>query len=368
MKKNSKKQGANRAGMTEAVEQAEKKNKRAQPLVVGIDIGDKVSRYAVLGEGKEFAEQGQFASTRQELEKKFGQWSPARMVLEAGTHSRWMTAELKRMGHEVILANPRELKALTGSTKKNDAEDARKLSRIARADEELLKPVQLRSDEAQLELLKLQTREAIVRVRAGLTSTIRGLVKGFGERVRRSTTQGFVEAAEESLPEPLQKILQPMLDVIELEQRVRDHPVASKLDQVPGVGPVTAMAYVLTIDDPARFKKSRKVGSYLGLTPWSQQSGESDPQLGITKAGNEFLRRLLVQCAHRLLGPQGRDCAIRRWGLHLSGDGKNKRLKKRAVVAVARKLAVLLHVLWVSGEEFQAFPRGCPDQRRPLAA
>ena len=339
-------------------------------LVVGIDLGDKVSHYAVLGKGKEFLDEGKLPTTKAGFRRQFGHWKPARIALEAGTHSRWVAPLLSGMGHEVIVANPRQLKALTQSTRKNDAEDARKLALYARADVGILQPVQQRSQEAQRELLKLQTREAVVRVRAHLTSTVRGLVKGFGNRVRPCSTQGFVEVARESLPESLRTILQPVLDVIELatelirqadqqvERMVKEHPVAWRLDQVPGVGPVTAMAYVLTLEDPGRFRQSRKVGSYFGLTPWSHQSGESDPQRGITKAGNELVRRLLVQCAHRLLGPKGVDCAIRRWGLHLAGDGKNKKLKKRAVVAVARKLAVLLHVLWVSGKPFEAFPNG----------
>ena len=339
-------------------------------LVVGIDLGDKVSHYAVLGKGKEFLDEGKIPTTEEGFRRQFGHWKPARIALEAGTHSRWVAPLLSGMGHEVIVANPRQLKALTQSTRKNDAEDARKLALYARADVGILQPVQQRSQEAQRELLKLQTREAVVRVRAHLTSTVRGLVKGFGNRVRPCSTQGFVEVARESLPESLRTILQPVLDVIELatelirqadqqvERMVKEHPVAWRLDQVPGVGPVTAMAYVLTLEDPGRFRQSRKVGSYFGLTPWSHQSGESDPQRGITKAGNELVRRLLVQCAHRLLGPKGVDCAIRRWGLHLAGDGKNKKLKKRAVVAVARKLAVLLHVLWVSGKPFEAFPNG----------
>ena len=339
-------------------------------LVVGIDLGDKVSHYAVLGKGKEFLDEGKLPTTEEGFRRQFGHWKPARIALEAGTHSRWVAPLLSGMGHEVIVANPRQLKALTQSTRKNDAEDARKLALYARADVGILQPVQQRSQEAQRELLKLQTREAVVRVRAHLTSTVRGLVKGFGNRVRPCSTQGFVEVARESLPESLRTILQPVLDVIELAtelirqadqqvaQMVKEHPVAWRLDQVPGVGPVTAMAYVLTLEDPGRFRQSRKVGSYFGLTPWSHQSGESDPQRGITKAGNELVRRLLVQCAHRLLGPKGVDCAIRRWGAHLAGDGRNKKLKKRAVVAVARKLAVLLHVLWVSGKPFEAFPNG----------
>jgi transposase len=336
---------------------------------VGIDLGDKYSQFAVLEQaGEEFVEEGQIPTTAEGFRKKFGHWKPARIAMEAGTHARWVAPLLRELGHEVIVANPRELRALTHSTRKHDREDARKLARFARADVGLLRPVVLRSQEAQRELLRLQTRETLVRTRVQLIAAMRGLVKGFGVRLPKCTTQGFAARAGASLPENLREILQPLLEIVELttekikeadaqvETRVGRDAVASQLDEVPGVGPVTALAYVLTLEDPLRFQRSRDVGSYLGLTPRSDQSGESDPQLGITKAGNEMLRRLLVQCAHRLLGPQGRDCALRQWGLHLGGDGKNQRLKKRAVVAVARKLAVLLHHLWMSGEPFVAFP------------
>jgi transposase len=120
---------------------------------------------------------------------------------------------------------------------------------------------------------------------------------------------------------------------------------------------------LLTIQDPARFKKSRFAAAYLGLTPGKDQSGASDPQRHITKAGDPFVRRLLVQCAQLMLGPFGKDTDLRRWGLHLAERG-GKNGKKRAVVAVARKLAVLLHRLLATGSTYQ--PIG--HSPRPLAA
>ena len=361
MKKNSKKR-------TEKTETQVSKTKRT----VGIDLGDKYARYAVLEDGNDFIEQDRLPMTKAAFGSRFGHWKPARMAIEAGTHARWISELLRAMGHEVIVANPRELKALTQSAHKSDGEDARKLARYARADVGLLKPVQLRSEATQLELLKLQTRDALVRSRAQLTTTVRGWTKAFGANIRQCTTQGFALRAEQELPEALRCTLQPVLDVIALltelikkadrqvEKMVAEHPVAARLDGVAGVGVVTAMAFVLTIEDPGRYRRSRDVGAGLGLTPRKDQSGDSDPQLGITKQGNGLLRRLLVQCAQQLLGPRGRDCAIRQWGLKLAGEGKNKRLKKRAVVAVARKLAVVMHRLWITGEQFVAFPQGQP--------
>lgn len=361
MKKNSSKQTNKTANQAS-------KSKRT----VGIDLGDKYSRYAVLEDGEEFVEQDRVGTTREAFRSRFAHWKPGLMVIEAGTHARWVSELLREMGHEVMVANPRELKALTNSVKKSDGEDARKLARYARADVGLLKPVQLRSEAAQWELLKLQSRDALVRTRAQLTSTVRGLAKGFGERIGQCTTQGFSVRAERDLPEALRSRLQPVLDVIALltelireadkqvDKMVAEHPVAARLDGVAGVGPITAMAFVLTIEDAKRYKRSRDVGAGLGLVPRSDQSGESDPQLGITKQGNGMVRRLLVQCAQRLLGPLGQDCAIRQWGLKLAGDGKNKRLKRRAVVAVARKVAVVMHRLWITGEQFVPFPQGQP--------
>jgi transposase len=338
----------------------------------GIDLSDTTAVFAALEKGDDFVEEGKFALTEGGLQKQFGHWKPALMAIEAGTNARWVAEKLRQMGHEVIVANPREMKGLTRSAKKSDREDARTLARYARADVKLLKPVQLRSDAAQVELLKLKARDVLVRSRAQLTNAVRGWAKDFGARLPKCTTQGFADRAEHNLPEPMRQRVQPVLDVVklltelikeadaQLDTMVAAHPVAARLDKVAGVGPVTAMAFVLTIDDPARYKQSRKVGASLGLTPRSDQSGDSDPQLGITKQGNELMRRLLVQCAQRLLGPMGQDCAIRRWGLKLAGEGKNKKLKRRAVVAVARKLAVVMHRLWVTGEQFVAFPQGQP--------
>ena len=123
---------------------------------------------------------------------------------------------------------------------------------------------------------------------------------------------------------------------------------------MPGVGPITALTFVLTLGDPARFAHSRDVGPYLGLVSRRRQSGEQDPHLRITKCGDRYLRQLLVQCAHVVMGRFGPDCALRRWALEHAGGSRTA--KKRTVVAVARKLAVLLHRLWLRQEEFRPFP------------
>ena len=129
------------------------------------------------------------------------------------------------------------------------------------------------------------------------------------------------------------------------------------------MGPITALSYVLTLEDPKRFRKSREVGAYLGMIPRRNQSGEVDPEGHITKTGDKFLRRMLIGCAHYILGPFGPESNLRNWGLRLVERG-GKGAKHKAAVAVARKLAILLHKLWISGEDYQPF---YPEQKETVA-
>jgi transposase len=288
-----------------------------------------------------------------------------RIALEVGTQSAWMARELAGHGHEVIVANAREVKWITASDTKNDRNDAHKLARLARADRALLAPVEHRTAEQQAELAVIRARDALVRSRTLLVNTARGLAKGFGVRLPVAVTVTFGARALALLPEVLRMALRGVLEQIDqlgreirayqqrIEERAAQHPEIAHLAQVPGVGVLTAATFVLTLGRKERFARSRDVGSYLGLRPRQQQSGERDPRLGITKAGDTYLRKLLVQCAHHILGHFGRDSALRQWGLSKSGPTG----KKRAVIAVARKLAVLLHRLWTTGESFQPFPQ-----------
>jgi transposase len=138
------------------------------------------------------------------------------------------------------------------------------------------------------------------------------------------------------------------------EMAEKTFPETQALVKVPGVGALTAVTFVLTVGDEHRFQKSRDIGGYIGLRPRRDQPGSHDPQLGITKAGNAYLRTLLVECANHILGPFGKDSALRRWGLHLMERG-GKNARKKALVAVARKVAVLLHRLWTTQEQYSPF-------------
>jgi len=267
------------------------------------------------------------------------------------------------LGHEVLVANPRQVPLIYRSHRKNDRMDALSLARLARLDPALLYPISHRSEQAQQDLALLHSRDELVAARTRLINHVRGVAKSLGQRRPASTAPAFARNAAGQLPEALKPALTPTLAIIaQLSQTIQQYdkdverlaresyPVTRVLQQLNGVGALTALAYVLTLEEPQRFARSRDVGAYLGLTPRQRDSGESTPQLHISKAGDGFLRRLLVQCAHYILGPFGQDCDLRRWGLRLAGTSKAG--KKRAVAAVARRLAVLLHRLWLTGEVY----------------
>jgi transposase len=343
-----------------------KAGERHPAETIGVDLGDKMSRYAVLNEEGLAVEEGSFRNSVESIAKHFGKRGRARVALEVGTQSAWIAREFTKLGHEVIVANARELKWITSSDTKNDRNDAVKLARLARADRNLLAAVEHRTAEQQAELAVIRARDALVRSRTLLVNTARSLAKGFGLRLPASITPTFGARALALLTENLRTAMSGLLEQIDaLGLKIRDcdqriaevaerHPEVERLASAYGVGTLTATAFVLTLGRKERFAHSRDVGSFLGLRPRQKQSGERDPQLGISKSGDQYLRKLLVQCAHHVLGQWGKDSALRQWGLSKS-DGSAS--KKRAVIAVARKLAVLLHRMWTTGEIFKPFPK-----------
>jgi transposase len=347
-----------------------KKHSKAQKQMpeetIGIDLGDKMSRYCIVNQRGEVVEEGNFRNQVSSLETHF-RGERRRIALEAGGQSAWIARELTKLGHEVIVANARELKWITRSDTKNDPVDARKLALLARADVRLLAPVEHRTAEQQAELAVIRARDAILRARTLLINSARGIAKGFGVRLPKSITHTFGQRAMEALPEFLRTALGGLLSKIDAlsreitgyDQQIGElagkHPEVARLESIPGVGKLTAVTFVLTLGRAERFAHSRDVAGFLGLRPKQRQSGARDPQLGISKSGDPYLRKLLVQCSHHVLGPWGKDSALRRWGLAKGEGGKKATL--RAIVAVARKLSVLLHRLWVSGEFYKPFPQ-----------
>ena len=341
-------------------------SKRAKrKLTVGIDLGDRSSCYCMLDEQGEVLAEGSLATTKKGFVQVFGSKPRSRVALEVGTHSPWVSRCLADLGHEVIVANARRVRLISDSTRKDDRLDAKTLARLVRIDPELLSPIRHRSAQAQTDVMVIRARAALVEARTMLVNAARGLTKSYGERLGSCGTGQVREELAKSLSEPLQNALKPLLAEVEsVSARIREYdeqieaigksryPETELLKQVHGVGALTALTYVLTVDDPYRFHRSRDAGAYFGLRPRRRESGDSRPQLRITKQGDAYMRKLLVQCAHHILGPFGSDSDLRQWGLELAARG-GKNAKKRALVAVARKLAVLLHKLWVTGEVYE---------------
>lgn len=335
-------------------------------LVCGLDLGDQKSHLCLCTPEGAVLEQGQVPTTGPGLARRFSRAARMRIALEAGTHSPWVSRLLRQWGHEVLVANPRKVRLIGQSRRKNDRLDARRLADLAGARPSLLSPIEHVSAEVQADRGILRSREALVRSRSSLIVHARGLVKAMGGRLPSCSAEAFASKALAAIPEPLVAALGPVLEQIaQLSQTIRGYdrkvtelirtryPQAQTLRQVPGVGPLTSLAYVLCLGDPSRFPKSRHVGAYLGLVPAQRDSGQASPQMPISKEGNPFVRRLLVQCAQYVLGRFGADSDLRRFGLALAERG-GRNGKKRAVIAVARKLSVLLHRLWSSGQPYQA--------------
>jgi transposase len=340
-------------------------SKQRPETTAGLDLGDRYSYLCLIDtESGEVIEQGRVRTSPEAFRRRFVSERPMRIAIEAGTHSPWASRVLEGCGHEVLVANARKLRLIYANKHKTDEVDAENLARLARVDPKLLYPLKHRGEEGQAHMAMIRSREALVSSRTQLVNHVRGAVKSFGARLPKCPARSFHKRAEEHIPEALWPALGPILEQIgSLTERIREYdrklgtiskecyPETELLRQVEGIGPLTALAFVLTLEDPHRFEKSRSVGAYLGLVPARDQSGDRDPQKRISKEGDEMLRKLLVSGAHYILGPFGSDSDLRRHGEKIASRG-GKNAKKRAVVATARKLAVLLHSLWISGEVY----------------
>lgn len=345
-------------------------------MTIGIDLGDRQSHICVLDAAGKVVEESRIATTPGSLRGRFEGLAATRIALEVGGHSAWVSELLGGFGHEVLVANARKLRLIFQNDSKNDRLDAEQLARLARLDPKLLYPIEHRRVSERADLAVMRSRDALVTTRTRLVNHIHGVLKSFGYRVKKHPAPGFHRQVAGEIPERLKPALQPLLDTLAtLEKQIQGfdrelrrlssevYPETALLQQVNGVGPLTALCFVLTIEDPRRIQRSRNVGAYLGLRPRQRQSGRSDPELRITKAGDRDLRALLVQCAHYILGPFGKDSDLRRFGLALASRGAAS-AKKKAVIAVARKLSVLLHRLWLTGEVYEPLRN---TQRRAAA-
>jgi transposase len=334
-------------------------------MTAGLDLGDRYSHLCLIDtQSGEVIEESKLRTTSEAFQRRFGSERPRRIAIEAGTHSPWTSRVLEGYGHQVLVANAHKRRLIYGQGGKTDRIDAEKLARLARLDPKLLAPIGHRSESSQAHPALIRSREALVRNRARLINHVRFVVKPFGHHLPKCSTQGFHKKVPDRIPKALKPALEPILQTIgELTARIREYdrrltalaeelyPETKLLEQVQGVELLTALAFVLIVEDPARFANGQAASAYAGLVPGKDQSGESDPQQRISRHGNELLRRLLVGCAHYVLGPFGQDSDLRRHGEKIAERG-GKNARKRAIVAVARKLAVLLHRLWIAGEVY----------------
>jgi transposase len=332
-------------------------------ITVGLDLGDKYSQVCLLDDAADVTEEARIPTTAEAFRRKFAGMQPSLVVMEAGTHSPWVSRLLQSLGHTCLVADPAMLSSK--ARKKNDKVDAQKLARWGRSDPQMLHPITHRSEDMQADMSFLLGRKALVEARTKLINGARGLVKAYGARLPKCDARQFASKVKDFVPQGFAAAVEPLLRMIdrltaEIEntdqqvERLAEKKYARQtgaMRQISGVGPLISTAFVLVLQSPERFPKSRQVGPYLGLTRREAQSGERDPELRISKAGNKYLRQLLVNGAHYILGPFGPDCDLRRWGLSKAKGGK--KAKKRAVVAVARKLAVLMHRLWLTGEVYE---------------
>lgn len=331
---------------------------------IGIDLGDRTASYCVLDEEGRVVQDGTVRMDPRAFTVEFGSLVPGRAVIEASGQSQWVARCLRGLGHEVIVANPRQVHLISKSERKSDRNDALLLARLGRADPQLLRPTSTRSEASATVRALLSARSQLVVTRTRLINLVRFEAKIVGSRIAKCSAESFYRLARPQVPKALQAALDPLFDVLtEVQSRIRhydrevlrlgatQYPETRVLRQVQGVGPLVALAFVATLDDPRRFDKSRSVGAYLGLVPRSYQSGDRDPQLRISKAGDGELRRLLVGAASYVMRKGSSDCDLKRYGLRVA-RGNSKRDRARARVAVARKLAVLLHRLWTTGEVY----------------
>src|SRR6201984_3578735 len=315
------------------------RNISQQKLTIGLDLGDRNSWYCVLDEAGHVQLEQRVRTTAKALREVFGEMPHSRIALEIGTHSPWISRLLSELGHEVIVANARKVRLIGESRKKNGALAAETLARLARIDPELLDPVKHRSAQAQADLRMIRGRAGLVRARTGVVNTARGLAKSYGERLRGCNVRNMNPEKAESLSPELPAALEPLLNAIEsLSERIveynerieqlaqQSYPKVALLKQIKGVGTLIALTYMLTLEDPHRFGRSRDVVFYRGVQPGRRNSGQSEPQMHISKEGDPYLRTLLVQGAQHILGPFGVDCDLRRWGLKLADRARGSSL------------------------------------------
>jgi transposase len=340
---------------------------------VGMDLGKRESQIAILTEEGGVIER-RIRTERARLADVFGRRPKAKILVEASTESEWVARCLEELGHEVIVGDPNYAPMYARRTRrvKTDRRDAQALAHACRAG--TYRPAHRTSPERRDIRARLAVREAVVRTRATWITRIQALVRREGCRLRPGMAETFLTRMEEvALPPALGTVIRPLLELLgplnkqiatldaELERLVAADEVARHLTTVPGVGPVTATAFLATVDDVTRFRGAHQVEAYLGLIPSEWSSSEVQRRGHITKAGNSRRRWLLVQAAWGILRQRQRaeSAALREWAERIAG----RRGRSIAVVALARRLAGILFAIWRDGTVYDA-----TKVRRPMPA
>jgi len=334
-------------------------------MYCGIDLASKTSAVCILNDQGVIVREQMVETEAEPLSEALAERGRLRCVVEAAPLAEWVAQVLEEQGHEVSLIDPRRAKAVIQTKNKTDKLDARNLAKLAQTG--WYTTVPRKSAGARLQRTQLQARQGLGQTAKAQAARIRGLLRAHGLKVGPVSAGQFVARVQTLLAQhlpALSPILAPLLTIYQhahqaakvLEKRVKQcaqqDPVCERLMTVPGVGPLVASTYVATIDDPTRFATSTQVAAYLGLVPRVYQSGTTNYHGRISKEGDKLLRWLLVEAANVLLTRTKQSCALKRWGLKLA----KKRGQGKANVAVARKLAILLHRLWVTEVPFTPVP------------
>lgn len=349
-------------------------------ITIGLDLGNTFNKAVGLDAGGRVLFQEDLRNDPEAMEAFFNAHPGATVGMETGTHCRWIAALAAACGCEPVVGNARQLRLVFKSSRKNDWKDALKIAQICRADKSLFHPVTLRDDEHHRLYQLVRQRALLVGQRTQLVNAVRGFCKAGGVRLPKCDARSFASRAASLLPEGTRRDLKPLLDALAglaaqiaaadaiLEEYLDKHfPRESALLQtVPCVGPVTGAAFIALVPDPHRFRSAREAGPYFGLVPKQDQSGETDRPCEITREGNMLMRTMLVNVANLILRDAAPDTALKRFGLRLCGRGGGKVARRKAKVALARKLAVVMLAMLRSGEPFrmaEAAPQ--PDGAAP---
>jgi len=336
-------------------------------LYVGLDVSQKETEICVLDAEGRRAWRGKCPSRPDAIADALRQRAPdaAKVGMETGPLAIWLWHGLKALGVPIECLHARHVAAaLALQVNKTDTNDAHGIAQVVRSG--WYRPVAIKSMQSCRVRAILAARRQLVEVRTGLYNQIRGLLKTFGVVLGPGTGGTFERTVNAECPDD--PLVRDAVDALlcawkvagerkvalerQLVRIAREQDVCRRLATVPGVGAITSLTFVTALDDPTRFRRSCDVGAYLGLTPKRYQSGEIDLAGRISKAGDRTARSLLFEAANALMTRVRKDCALRGWGLSLA-----KRIgSRKAKVAVARKLATVLHRIWLDGTEFEAAP------------